>query len=169
MDARLAAKIAVRVLALWIAAHGILPLPQVADAVIQHGDAVSALVIPLLLLELGPLIVAVTLWIFSPKIAIWMVGKADGTSSSESPSADNLQTAAFATVGLVLAILAASYIVGILAMSVTSPTDFYSLMHTYVFYEQFTKLVLGLAFMLGAGFFTRLFRRLREFGAKADS
>lgn len=81
-----------------------------------------------------------------------------------------LQTIAFVTVGLVIVIQASAYIIGLIYTSLVvaswpdEANKYPSLFRNPMFGAQIAKLVLGLALLLGARFFTRLFHHIREFG-----
>lgn len=166
MDAKLLAKLALRVLALFMIATGVMALPQIGTLDNQNGSSFSLLAATLVVMDAGPVLVGIALWFLAPILADWMVGEADSPARAKAVDADTLQTIAFATVGLVVAIQAGSYLAGIFLTAATLPNDFQAFLHSYIFVAQLVKLVLGLALLVGAQFFSRLLLRLREFGLK---
>lgn len=166
MDAKLLAKIALRVVAVFMIAMGIMALPQIAGMNDPSRASFSALTLIIVLMEAGPVLVGIVLWFLAPILADWMVGDAQPPATAGALDAQTLQAIAFATVGLVVTIQAGAYIAGIGVTAMTSPNDFQVFLHSYVFAAQIIKLVLGLALLVGARAFSRLLLRLREFGLK---
>lgn len=175
MDARLLAKIALRVLAVYMISIGILELPQIATMNIASQDVGTLIFFTFMFMEVAPFALGVTLWLLAPRIGDWMVGKSVAAAPAKSVSTADLQTIAFVTIGLLIAIQAGAYIIGVIYSSllIASWPDeanrYPSLFRNPMFGAQIAKLVLGLALLFGAKFFTRLFRRFREFGLDADS
>jgi len=173
MDAKMIAKIALRVLATYIVATGIMGLPQLLSIPQRNDDTFFLFVfIFFLFLVVAPLIVGVALWMLAPKMAGWAVGKVDPATSDNPVKATDLQAMAFMTVGLIFTMQAAWYIAGIVYATVlesTSPGNNPSLYHTPGFYSQIAKLVFGIVLIVGAKSLTRLFQRFREFGSKQDT
>lgn len=175
MDAKLLAKIALRVLAVYIVSIGILELPQIATMNIASQDVGTLIFFTFIFMDVAPFALGVTLWLLAPRIGGWIVGKSSSPAPAKSLGMAELQIIAFVTVGLVIAIQAAASLLGVIYSSllVASWPDvsnkYPSLFLTPMFGAQVAKLVLGLALLFGAKFFTQLFRRFREFGMKDDS
>jgi hypothetical protein len=164
MDAKLVSKVAIRVLALFLIGIGMMSLPEIAVSNGNQGTSLDVFGMPLLLLEAGPFLSGIALWFLAPVLADWMVGKAEPSASGPALDAANLQTVAFAIVGLVFSIQAASYLLGMLAVCEATPGAFQQFVHSFVLYAQLARLVFGLTLLFGARFFTQLLRRFREFG-----
>lgn len=175
MDAKLLAKIALRVLAVYIISIGILELPQIATMNIASQDVGTLIFFTFIFMDIAPFALGVTIWLLAPRIGGWIVGKSVSAVPAKSVSTADLQTIAFVTIGLLIAIQASAYIIGVIYSSLLIATwpgghDKYPpLFLSPMFGAQIAKLVLGLALLFGAKFFTQLFRRFREFGLDADS
>lgn len=165
MDARLLTKIALRVLAVFMVATGIMGLPQLAMMDMRSDVVVSALLLIAAIMITMPLLIGPILWVLAPRLAGWIVGKGDAVPAAGSVAAADIQAIAFVTLGLIIAIQAGSYVIGVIYVLMTSdiPT---SLTNNYVLPAQIAKLILGLALVFGAKGFTRFLRRFREFGLK---
>lgn len=165
MDARLLTKIALRVLAVFMVATGIMGLPQLAVMDMQSDVVVSALLLAAVVMTSMPLLIGLILWALAPRVAGWIVGKSDTAPATSPVTAADIQAIAFVTLGLILAIQAGSYLIGVVIMLMASdvPT---SLRNSYVVPAEVAKLILGLALVFGAKGFTRFLRWFREFGLK---
>ena len=163
MDAKLLAKAALRVLAVFMFATGIMALPQLASMNYLPDMAEFVSLITATVMLGAPLLIGLVIWMLAPRIAGWVVGKVDAASAPVPADAANIQAIAFVTVGMVLAIQAGSYVLAVIYVLFTSPEMSGSLAHSYVLPAQIAKLVLGLVLLGGARIFTRLLQRVREF------
>lgn len=171
MDAKLLAKVALRVMGLYFILEGTSNLPLLANAGSLMGDEVqiNSGVIWMVATVIAPIVLGLIVWFAAQPLAARVVGAQDGQESAGKPDPFNLQVLAFTMIGVFIIINDLPRISGILYVAVSNPTAFAgapSFIEGLVMSS--IKVVLGFALIAGAGFFTELFRRFREFGMKAD-
>lgn len=173
MDAKLLAKIALRVLAVYIIAKGITELPELMTVQVYAGDAHYAGPDFLWIFSavISPLIIGLCLWFLAPRAANWVVGSAGNADLSMKVSGATLLAVAFISIGVAFVVQSLPNVLGLIYVSqepsggAQGPSVFYS----RYFLSECIRLVLGLVLMIGTKNLVRLFRRFREFGLDADS
>lgn len=120
---------------------------------------------------LSPFVVGAVLWFLAPHLAKWVLGKPKDTSISDGADVASLQTAAFSVLGIyfvaqnlpILIYLIADAL-GFVPGSNIPLANGQTIWGSDWFYGALLRTLFGAALVLGSGFFTRLFRRFREFG-----
>jgi hypothetical protein len=179
MDAKSLATLGLRLMAVYLIAAGITDLPiylgAVYDAVAPH-SSLSANWGFYLMGVLSPFVIGAALWFLAPSIGKRVMGKAGDTTVSGSVDASNLQTAAFSVLGVYFVIQSLPILIflivdalGFAPGSNIPLANGQSIWSTDHFYGALLRTVFGTALVLGSGFFTRLFRRFREFGLSSSS
>ncbi|HEY1772673.1 MAG TPA: hypothetical protein VGH91_05715 [Gammaproteobacteria bacterium] len=167
MDARLLAKLLLRILAVYTVAEGVMQFAALSDIESRVSDPQKEL---LIVVALSVLMTAVALWFLAPALARWAVGKSTISTGNLPIGAANLQSIGFACIGMLIVVQALPPLVlrifesATILASRTSNQDPSTLITSAYFYTDLFKLTLGIVLLFGAGFFTRAFRRFREFG-----
>lgn len=171
MDARVLAKLALRVFAIYIIAQGILILPGLLDIAVQAKPSDPILSYPLFLVlaTVAPFVTGALLWSLAPRVATWILREAEASIPASPVTSEALQIIAFVTLGAVLLVNTLPRIVGILFAAITTKDLGYVILRGEDFFTAVGVAVLGLALSLGGAFFTRLVRRLRESGTDMGS
>lgn len=114
----------------------------------------------------APIVLGIMVWIFAATIAARMIDSSDVEEQSMPIDASSLQTIALVTLGIFIIIQCIPNIAGTLYVSLAAPANQHQppLLHNDYLLEEVFKLILAIVLVSGAGFFTRLFRRLREYG-----
>lgn len=173
MDAKLLAKIALRVLAVYIIARGIMELPGLLTVRMYTGDAQfgGADFLWIFAAIISPLIIGLCLWFLAPRAAYWVVGSGEKADLPMAVSGATLLAVAFISIGVAFVVQSLPNVLGFIYASqepsnaALGPSVFYS----RYFLSEVIRLLLGLLLMVGSKNLVRLFRRFREFGLDADS
>ncbi len=168
MNAKTLSKIALRVLAVFFIFEGIGNLPMLAMSINSYGSSVKVEWFPFWesAVLVAPIILGIVVWLLASTIAAWMVDYNDTGESAPPIDAFTLQVIALVTLGIFFIIQCVPNIAGTLYVFLATPANQLQtpLLHNDYLLEEALKLILAIVLVLGAGFFTRLFRRLREFG-----
>jgi len=157
MDARSFAQVALRLLAVFMIFIGLAGLPSAVYVLTDHSVPIDSNVDPRLYIAslLFPMILGIVVWMVSPMLARWMVGKSEASGSFTLLDVTRVQTVAFVVLGVWLAIRALSALLVVMANSqLDSP----------FYWAKVVELVLSLCLIFGAKFFARLVRGIRDFG-----
>lgn len=165
MDAKLFGQVALRVLAVYVFALGLMALPNLYQVLHDHvvpeeprlDYRLFATALTL------PLVIGLLIWVSAPLLSRWMVSGAKESSLAEPLGVNHLQTVALTTLGLILAYHGVSSLVIYVAEGALDSAGFSTILLGYVI-----QLSLGIALILGGKFFTRWFKRLRDFGQLPD-
>lgn len=173
MDAKLLAKIALRVLAVYIIAKGIMALPELMELPIYTGDAHYAgpSFLWIFAAVISPLIIGLFLWLIAPRAAHWIVGDVGKANLSMAVSGATLLTVAFISVGVTFVVLSLPNILGLIYISQDPSTARIGpdVFRSRYFFTETIRLFLGLLLIVGTKNLVRLFTIFREFGLVADS
>jgi hypothetical protein len=114
----------------------------------------------------APIILGIVVWLLASNIAARMVDYNDTGESAALIDAPTLQAIALVTLGIFFIIQCVPNIAGALYDSLAAPANQpqIPLLHDEYLFEEILKLLVAIALVLGARFFTKLFRRLRDFG-----
>lgn len=175
MEAKLLAKIVLRLLAVYLIARGLMFLPEFFTVPFNSasGQYISGFDPHLLLIMTlaAPIIAGIILWIIASLIANWMVGTG-GTKLSSAFSRE-LQAIAISTAGLIIAIFSIPNIVGWFLRFFEN--SYYNGIHriydpatSAYFIAAILQFLLGLFLILGVRFWVRLLRSARECGLQPD-
>lgn len=161
MDARSFAQVALRLLATFMIFSGLAGLPIMAWALMDHSVLSDTKVDPRVFLVSAfiPMILGVVIWMASPRLASWMVGKDERSGSSAPLDVTQAQTVAFVVFGVWLAIRALSKVL-VFAANWEWSDPF--------IWEELVELALSLFLIAGAKSLARFAQRVREFGAAQD-
>lgn len=168
MDAKLLAKIALRVLAVYMIAKGIMELPALMTVPVYASDAHYAGpdFLWIFAAVLSPLIIGLGLWFLATRAANWVVGSGENADVPMEVSGATLLAVAFISIGVVFVVQSLPNVLGLIYASeepsngAQGPSVFYS----RYFLSECIRLILGLVLMAGTRNLVRLFHRFREFG-----
>jgi hypothetical protein len=168
MNAKSLSKIALRVLAVFFIFEGVGNLPMLAGITSYYGSTVNVRWYPFWesAVLVAPIVLGIMVWIFADTIAARMIDSSDVEEQSMPIDASNLQTIALVTLGIFIIIQCIPNIAGTLYVSLAAPANKLQtpLLYNDYLLEEVLKLILAIVLVSGAGFFTRFFRRLREYG-----
>ena len=161
MDARSFAQVALRLLAVFMIFMALVGLPAAIWAVMQDSVPQDPKVdVRLYIVSLlFPMILGVVIWMISPRMAHWMVGKSEASGSAVLLDVTRFQTVALVVLGVWLAIKTLSTL---LVFAANSQWD------NPFYWQQVVELMLSFCLIFGAKFFARLVRSIRDFGAAQD-
>jgi len=177
MNAHLLAKIALRVLSVYIMARGIMELPNLYTISLYAGSVVSEMEAQksiLYLAVVSPVVVGLALWFLASPLSSLVVGPEAGTHTPKNISVSEIQAVVIATVGFILFFFTVPGFVGLMVQlygtqnMIDGERIFNSNTLSYVL-SSGLKLLLGLLLIMGARFWVRLLTRFREFGLESKS
>lgn len=162
MDAKSFAQVALRLMAVLLVLGGLVGLPNVVMALMDHSAAMDAKVdIRFFILSvLTPFILGIVLWLASPILGRWIAGKAEPPESSVPLNVTRAQAVAFIVLGAWLAIKSLSELL-VFVSDTEMGGDPY-------FWREVLELVLSLCLIAGAKSLARLTQKVRDFGAAQD-
>lgn len=171
MEARLLAKILLRLLAIYMIVRGIMLLPDLYflfSATQFHSGSLNPYFWSVITV-FAPVIAGIILWALSPFIAFWLVGADARQLNVSITPKDNIQEVAISIAGLIIVVLAIPEIVNALIQLFTR--SFFNGLHRVFDMGELAwliasalQLLIGLWLFLGVRFWGRLFRKAREFG-----
>jgi hypothetical protein len=168
MNAKSLSKIALRVLAVFFIFEGIGNLPMLARSISSYGSSVNVEWFPFWesAVLVAPILLGIVVWVLAGTITAWMIDHNDTGESTRPIDASTLQAIALVTLGIFFIIQCIPNIAGALYVALAAPANQPQtpLLHNGYLLEEALKLILAIVLVLGARFFTKLFRRLREFG-----
>jgi hypothetical protein len=161
MDAKSFAQVALRLLAVFMIFAGLVALPAIVLALKDNSVPLDSKVDVRLYIAslLFPMILGVVIWMISPRLARWMVGKSEASGSFVPLDVTRLQTVAFVVLGTWLAIKTLSQVLVFAANAEWSDP---------FVWQQVVGLALSLCLIAGAKSLARLAQKVREFGAAQD-
>ncbi|HEV2109897.1 MAG TPA: hypothetical protein VGT99_00975 [Gammaproteobacteria bacterium] len=120
-----------------------------------------------------PFIYGVALWFLAPYIAGWIAGKTEGAAAAVPLDAATAQMIAFIILGVYFFVenlpVAVALAIEAIGRGPNGNISFASGQFGDRLYTALLRALFGAALVLGSGFFTRLFRRFREFGPPPSS
>jgi len=174
MDAKSLSTIGLRLLAVYLVATGLMAIPVYLGFIHDAGwsnSPGSANWNFHLMVILAPFVVGAALWFLAPHVAKWVLGKTENSAVSERADVVGLQTAAFSVLGIFIVIQNLPTLIylivdalGFAPGSNIPLANGQTIWSSDQFYVALLRTLFGAALVLGSGFFTRLFRRFREFG-----
>lgn len=164
MDARVLARVALRVLGVYFIAQGIFLLPGFLNVAIQAtpSDTFQTYTPLLVLAVLSQFIVGALLWVLASRVATWIVRDAEGGTPASPVTAEALQTIAYVSLGAVLLVSALPRIFGILFAATMQGNPSYVLLRGEDFFTAVGVAILGMALSFGGRYFTRFLKRIRS-------
>lgn len=172
IEPKLLANISIRIVAIYLAAQGIMQVPSIAT-VLSYGSSQESLnlqvILALSFAILTPLIFGIFMWAISNKLSSWVVGDLSSVESENDLNSAQLQAIAFCTIGVVIMFTTFPILVSqiIQLYSVENIIDGDTAFNTILISNLVAtslKVVLGLLLVLGAKFWVRLLHKFREFG-----
>ncbi|HEV2332033.1 MAG TPA: hypothetical protein VGV16_02635 [Gammaproteobacteria bacterium] len=168
MNARLLGKIGLRILAVYLVGLGFWLLPQyfmfVHDKLPDH--SVTANLDYYLELIFNPTVFGLILWFLAPRIAKWSLDKQESAAPASTDAAD-WQTVGFTVLGVYFVLVNLPAVLSLLIVLTGHGLDdqiqqdgAYAAVGDHLIVS-IGRLLLGAVLVLGAGYFTRLFRRFR--------
>ena len=171
MEARVLAKILLRLLAIYMIVRGIMLLPDlyfVSSATQFHSGSLNPY-FWFVITVFAPVIAGVILWAISPFIASWLVGADARQLNVSITPKDSIQEVVIGIAGLIIVILAIPEVVNALIQLFTR--SFFNGLHRVFDIGELAwliasalQLLLGLWLFFGVRFWGNLFRKVREFG-----
>lgn len=161
MDARSFAQVVLRLLAVFMIFMGLAGLPALVWTLMDHSAPLDSKInthlftVSLVL----PMLLGVVMWVITPRLARWMVGKRESSEQIVLLDVTRFQTVAFVVLGAWLAIKALS---GLLVIAANSQWE------DPRYWERVTELVLSICLIVGARFLARVVGTIRQFGAEQD-
>ena len=173
MNSRLLANIAIKVVAIYLMAQGIVQVPSIVTALqyeslqIESNDGMLPIYFTSIL---SPLFFGLILWFISGFLSK-VVGKGiDHTEESELTT-NNIQVVAIATVGFILVVMSIPQLISISIqlfgnMDLVNGRKVLNINVLSYLLASITKIILGLALVLGASGWARLLNKIRGIGVK---
>lgn len=173
MNPILLATIAIKIVAIYVMAQGVVQLPGIVAALQYQSSSVDPnngnLVIYLSAL-LSPLVFSLALWFIAPTLSRVIVKRADYSQEIDLTT-DHLQAVAIATVGFILVIMSIPPLIGTStqlfgSMDIVNDEKVFNINLLSYVLAALTKIILGLALILGATGWVRLLNKIRGLGLK---
>lgn len=163
MDVRELAKVALRVLSVYILAQALIVLPGLLDVAVegtpQGGIPYGPLWLTLAMVI--PFVVGLLVWILAARIARWIGAAEEGSTATSPLTADTLQVLAFVTLGVLFVVKELPQAAAILYEAAFFKDAGYVLLRGEDFFVALVGTVLGMALILGSRFWMQLIRRWR--------
>jgi len=174
MEPTTLAKIAVRVVAIYLVVQGIAQTPGIIPlftySSFEGSESVQIMTV-LVLVILFPLIVGTFLWLASEKLSRAIVGGGVESDSSSSIDASHIQAVAISTIGLIVLFLALPQLAGSVIQLFGSSNIidgervFNATAISYLVINSM-ELLLGLCLVVGANFWVKVLNNFREAGLR---
>ncbi len=176
MEPNILARIAVRVVAIYVIARGIMYLPSIYT-VLLYNDGRSGIdtagIVAIIAAVFGPLVVGIVLWMVTPALSKWIVGEKNGGEESGT-SIGQLQAVAISTAGLVIVFVSLPGFISLLIQTFGGAYEFegqrtFNVNSVANFLASGLKVLFGILLVLGVRFWVRLLHRFKEFGLEEKS
>jgi len=164
-------RIAVKVVAIYLIAQGLMQVPNVAAAV-QFSEAQinwNSQILPVLVVAaITPLVFGIVLWIASNKLSDVILRGVDSTEIS-SVSSNEIQAILISTIGLLILVLAIPQLTSlcIQLVATTKPVDSGSGLNVFLLsylVAEIVKIIFGLSLILRVSGWMKMLRKLRGLG-----
>lgn len=173
MPPQVLSKIAIRIVAIYMIAQGIIQLSgsivtQLAFNSIQKID--GSLFIAIIFTML-PLLSGLLIWFFSNALSKWVAGEAPTSEEKEALNITNIQAVALSTIGLVLIFTTVPTLLTSLLQIFSADRVFegkriYDAGQVGFVIGTFLEVLLGILLVVGANFWSRVLYHFRQFGLK---
>ena len=163
MDAKTLAKVGLRILAVYFIAEGIVQVWAFLSLRIAWSSTTTFKHTSILIIfaVLSPALVGILLWLVAPAAGRWAAGREAHEKSAIPLNAQTLLDIGLIAIGVSLFCAAVIAALGSIYSTLASEQPRALLQDDYVL-SQMVQAALGVALILGARFFTRLFYRLRQ-------
>jgi hypothetical protein len=176
MEPNILARIAVRIVAIYIIAQGMMYLPSIYT-VMLYNDGRSGIdvagIVAVIAAIFGPLVVGVVLWLVAPALSRWIVGAIESGEGSSATSGQ-IQAVAISTAGLIIVFISLPGFISLLVQTFGGAYEFegqriFSINTVANLLASGLKVLFGVLLILGVRFWIRLLHRFKEFGLEEKS
>jgi len=177
MEPYLLARIAVRIVAIYVIAQGIMYLPSMYTALSYSGASyefdVSAVAV-IIAAIFGPLIVGIILWVVAPAVSKSIIGDVNNRKVEAGATIDQYQAVAISTAGLVIVFISLPGFISLLVQAFGGSYEFegqktFDINVVARLLASGLKVLFGVLLVLGVRFWVQLLHRFKEFGLEEKS